>query len=223
MQGIARHILILIFGSVFFVQSLCAEEKWTYREVTEDITILYTVSVIERSTEITTIQVTGGGVKQIHQLKNADGSTLSWRMTKAGRTIKAVRNGNVIELRVQIDGNQEIRILKIDEKPWIQFMGWGLQWLARRPEVKLREFWIFKLTDLSINTLVAEIQGEEAITIGDQKYDAAKVRVSVPGWLSKYWGVHIWFRKKDGFYLKFQGANGPPGTPETTTELIQEP
>ena len=137
--------------------------------------------------------------------------------------VKAVRNGNTIELRVQNDGNQESRILKIDEKPWIQFMGWGLQWFARRPEVKSRQFWIFKLTDLSINTLFAELKGEEAIKIGDRKYEAAKVRVSVPGWVSNYWGVHIWFRKKDGFYLKFKGANGPPGTPVTTTELIQAP
>ena len=218
-----RHILLLIFSIVFLVRSSYAEDSWTYREVTENITIVYTVSVIERSTETTTIQVTGGGVKQIHQINNADGSTLGWQLIKVGRISKAVRNGNTIELRVQNDGNTESRILKIDEKPWIQFMGWGLQWFARRPEVKSREFWIFKLTDLSINTLFAEIKGEEAFKIGDQKYDAIKVRVSVPGWVSKFWGVHIWFRKEDGFYLKFKGANGPPGTPETTTELIQSP
>jgi hypothetical protein len=208
---------------VFLVRSSYAEDNWTYREVTQNVTIVYRVSVIERSTETTTIQVTGGRVKQIHQINNADGATLGWQMIKAGRIVKAVRKGNTIELRVQNDGSQESRILNIDQKPWIQFMGWGLQWFARRPEVKSRQFWIFKLTDLSINTLFAEIKGEEAITIGDRKYEAAKVRVSVPGWVSNYWGVHIWFRKKDGFYLRFKGANGPPGTPVTTTELIQAP
>jgi hypothetical protein len=218
-----RHFLLLIFSIVFLVQSSYAEDTWTYREVTENITIVYKVSVIERSAETTTIQVTGGGVKQIHRINNADGSTLGWQLIKIGRTSKAVRNGNTIELSVQNDGKTESMILKIDEKPWIQFMGWGLQWFARKPEVKSREFWIFKLTDLSINTLFAEIKGEEAFKIGDHKYDATKVRVSVPGWVSKYWGVHIWFRKEDGFYLKFKGANGPPGTPVTTTELIQAP
>jgi hypothetical protein len=218
-----RHIFLLIFSIVIFVRLSNAEDTWTYREVTKNITIDYTVSVIERSAQTTTIQVTGGRVKQIHQINNADGATLGWQMIKAERIVKAVRNGDTIELRVQNDGNQESRILKIDPKPWIQFMGWGLQWFARRPEAKPRQFWIFKLTDLSINTLFAELKGEEAITIGDRQYEAAKVRVSVPGWVSNFWGVHIWFRKKDGFYLRFRGANGPPGTPVTTTELIQAP
>lgn len=218
-----RHILLSIISIVFFVRLSYAADYWTYREVTENIIIVYNVSVIERSTETTTIQVTGGRVKQIHKINNADGSTLGWQMIKSGKMVKAVRNGNTIELRVHNDGNTESRILKIDEKPWIQFMGWGLQWFAGRPKVKSREFWIFKLTDLSINTLFAEKKGEEEIKIGDQKYDAAKIRVSVPGWVSKFWGVHIWFRKEDGFYLRFKGANGPPGTPITTTEWIQAP
>jgi hypothetical protein len=223
MQGIVRHVLTLIFGTVFLVQSPCAEEKWTYREVTGDITIFYTVNVLKRSTETTTIQVIGGRVQQIHQVKNSDGSTLGWQMIKGGRSLKAVRIDNTIELSVQNDGKTRFRILRIDQKPWIQFMGWGLQWFARSQEVNSLEFWIFKLSDLSLNTLFAEIKGEEAFKIGDQKYEATKVRVSVPGWVSKFWGVHIWFRKKDGFYLRFKGANGPPGTPETTTEWIQAP
>ena len=200
-----------------------AGDRWTYRTVTENVAEQYTVSEIKRSAETTTLKVAAEEVTHIHQINNSDGATLTWQMQKPGETVKAIRKGRTIELSFLRDGRTDTRIVDIDDKPWMQFMGWGLQWFVQRQDAKQQAFWIIRPSDYHITTLVARKKRDEIVKIGTQEYPSTKVNVSVAGWRSLFWGVELWFRKSDGRYLKYKGANGPPGTPETVSELGQEP
>jgi hypothetical protein len=218
MKKLSIFILVIVFG----IELSHAGDRWIYRTVTEDHTEQFTVSVIKRSVETTTLQVTAVEVTHIHQINNADGATLAWQMQKPGESIKAVKKGRAIELSLLKEGRTEKRIVEIDDKPWLQFMGWGLQRFVKRKDAQVQEFWIIRPSDYRISALAAKKKGEEKLDIGSHEYASIKVNVSVAGWRSMFWGVNLWFRKSDGRYLKYKGANGPPGTPETISELSRE-
>ena len=219
MRYLPKLILFVLVG----VNLSHAGDRWIYQTVTEDHTEQFTVSVIKRSVETTTLQVAAAEVTHIHQINNADGATRAWQMQKPGESIKAVRKGRAIELSLQKEGRTDKRIVEIDDKPWLQFMGWGLQWFVMRKNAQVQEFWIIRPSDYHISMLAAKKKGEEKLNIGSHEYASIKVNVSVAGWRSMFWGVDLWFRKSDGRYLKYKGANGPPGTPETVSELSREP
>lgn len=64
--------------------------------------------------------------------------------------------------------------------------------------------------------------GEETITLDGCEVKTVHVRIRMDGFFSTLWHGDYWFRTKDWLFVRYQGRNGPPGTPETVIELAQE-
>ena len=118
-------------------------------------------------------------------------------------------------------GKEITKELKIDNRPWYQ--AWNLSFsrfvLSGRGR---QEFWTLRDSDLKEFVMVVIRENEEVIELNGQAVEAVKVKVTLNNWMSKFWKVHYWFRKSDGVFLRYEGANGPPGTPLTVTELKSE-
>ena len=65
----------------------------------------------------------------------------------------------------------------------------------------------------------AQKVGIESLSAQNKKVQAQKVKVSLSGPKSMFWHSYYWFGINDGIFLRYEGVNGPPGTPQTTTTL----
>lgn len=132
----------------------------------------------------------------------------------------ALRQGNQIHIQGVFQGEAVDKIVDIDERPWFNKLDHGLSEFAASDQETL-SFWVLKiLSDLEPVKFEATKKGTEVITIGDQAYRAVKIRLIIDNFfLSKLWSAELWYRATDGLFLRYEGVNGGPGTPETVIEL----
>lgn len=62
----------------------------------------------------------------------------------------------------------------------------------------------------------------DTIAVDGKKEPARRVMLRLAGWRSILWSGSYWFRESDGTYLKYEGANGPPGKAKTVVELCAD-
>lgn len=221
-QTIVKDIICVLFITIILLIAVNANagEKWSYRETTANETLEYSIQVTGETSGVVNMKIVSPDSSQEYDNDMGNGATLRWAMNKNGRIMRGVRQGNSIEFSDELNGKITTESKKIDGDLWIQPIEYGLQWLVRDQDKNKCFFWTISPSDGSIIKLVAKKNGVERITIGDREYDTAKVRLTVSGWKSMFWSVDYWFRESDGLFLKFKGAYGFVGTPETVTELI---
>jgi hypothetical protein len=108
------------------------------------------------------------------------------------------------------------KVHKID-LPWIQQFGFGLRpfVLSKEKSIKLC---LISPEDFSLQKMVAKKEENEVIFLNNQKYDAIRVTLTLPGFKSMFWKARLWFDRRTGDFLKYS-ANKGPHTPTTTTIL----
>lgn len=217
---------IVVFIIVFCISLMdvpsYAGEKRTYKQLTNGKTLEYSLNMVGESPEYTMLNITFPEILYEYQNDKKTGATLKWSMSKKESVLHGVRQGNTIELKEEVNGKVYTNRIKIDDALWIQPVEYGLQWLARDQDNSALRFWVISPYDGKISKLVAKKKGVEMIKLGDQEYDAVRVKLTATGWKSLFWSANYWFRESDGIFLKFRGAFGAPGTSETLTELINE-
>jgi hypothetical protein len=194
---------------------------WQYRETTKGIEKLFTIEVVQETDKMMRLVERSSTTTHEYHLNKKDGSILTWKMKKNGTAMKAIRTANTIKLCIEKNGKKRTETKELGKTPWIQSMEVGLQWFVNNKKKTIQEFWIIRPTDGSIEKLVAKKKIEEKIKIREREYNTIQVEVTVPGWRSMFWGVDYWYKKDNGVFVKYKGADGPPGTPETVTELVQ--
>lgn len=152
-----------------------------------------------------------------------DFTTQKWENNTKRQDTKlaAHRSGNTIKIQGTFKGKEIAKEFKIDNRPWFQAWNLSLGPFALSGKNRL-EFWTVRNNDLKECTMVVLREKEETIKINSQAVETVKVKVTLTGWTSVFWSAHYWFRKSDGLYLRYEGANGPPGTPVTVVELVSE-
>jgi len=134
--------------------------------------------------------------------------------------IEVERNNNKLYLW-GLDQDKKIdKIFDIDDDPWYQAMSYSLYSFALSDKEKIR-YWFLRTDKFKVYKMQAIKREIETIYLADQAYKAQKVEVKLTGFLSNFWHSYYWFRLKDGLYLKYEGVNGPPGTPLTSINLIK--
>lgn len=148
--------------------------------------------------------------------------TRQWalRDAKVDHNFVAKRADNTIHIKGNFHGKPLEKIVEIDEDVWFNKLDHGLSAFAVSDQEEL-SFWVLKLlSDLEPIKMTAEKQETERIQVGGQTYDAVKVKLTLNHFiLSKLWSAHCWYRASDGLFLRYEGANGRPGTPVTVIEL----
>ncbi|WPP52216.1 hypothetical protein [Catalinimonas niigatensis] len=151
-----------------------------------------------------------------------EGFTQSWKYKdeKNKHDFEAVREGNQIHIQGIFNGEPVQKTVDIDEKQWLNKLDHGLSQWAKSQENEL-VFWTLKLSsDLDPIKFRAKKLGTESISLPEGEYEAVKVKLTLDGFLlSQLWSAYCWYEVDSGLFLKYEGANGGPGTPTTTIEL----
>ena len=151
--------------------------------------------------------------------------TAQWalRDDKSDHDFVAKRNGDIVHIRRTFRGKPINKEVDIDEDVWFNKLDHGLSAFAISDQQEI-SFWVLKLlSDLDPIKMIAEKEKVERIEVGGQSYEAVKVKLILDHFiLSKLWSAQCWYRTSDGLFLRYQGANGRPGTPVTTINLKEE-
>lgn len=138
---------------------------------------------------------------------------------KDGKEFHIVKTGPCLIVKNFEPGKEKIVSHKIGSMPWVQEFSFGFASFIESKN-KEYEFCIVYPKDLALHEMVAVKQGEEAISVGNKKYDTYKVKITLTGFKKRFWKAYGWFDKKSGLMVQYR-ANEGPGTPYTETSLIE--
>ena len=150
--------------------------------------------------------------------------TLWWQFRDTGKDtdIRAVRMGDRIEIKGTMNGEPVERTDQIDAAPWYQSLERSLEPLALGKRGAVEQFWVVQPDTLAARKIQAQNEGVDRLQIEGKTVSAARVKISLPGFLALFWSSRYWYRMSDGKFVRFEGLHGPPGTPLTTVVLTAE-
>ncbi|MEW5804544.1 MAG: hypothetical protein AB1847_20825 [bacterium] len=199
-----------------------AEKKWCeLREQTsrDSIKVLWQLEKIDGKIILTTVR----GQETHVTVHDQSCSTQKWLISNKQAHTDAVarRAGEYILMKGLFKGKPIDEKVAVDDLPWYQAMSLSLGFFSCSDQTSV-EFWTLRPDDLTPHKMRAMKKQSEYMTFNGKKIQVQKVRVSLGGLLSFIWSGEFWFRKEDGMFMKYQGANGPPGASETIITLVQE-
>ncbi len=121
---------------------------------------------------------------------------------------------------VKIEKEKQSILSKIKNK-WIQSFEFGFIEFITNETRERMTFQTLRPQNLEPCELEIIKQGMELLEISGKKIEAVKTKITLPGFLSKFWAANYWFRKDDGILLKFVGKTELNG-PEVITILEEE-
>lgn len=199
-----------------------AEKNYLYHSTTKDVVVTLEEKVLVREDEITDTMLSDNG-EVTETVLAPDWATKRWELhnREEDTNLVAKRSGDLIIVQGRFKGKEVAKKIKIDGRPW--FQAWNLSFgpFVLSGEGK-REFWAIQDSDLKEFVMVVLREKEEALELNDEAVEAVKFKVTLNNWMSIFWSCNYWFRKSDGVFLRSEGANGPPGTPVTVMEMINE-
>ena len=150
-------------------------------------------------------------------------NALQWQYNNSlqNTNILAKRNKNSIQITGTFKGKPINAEIKIDDDPWYQPMSVSLSNFTKSPK-KVITFWTLNPLNLSPYKIKALNYGVETIKAGGKEIRAYKIKVVLTGFRSMFWHAFYWFRETDGTLVLYNGVDGPPNTPTTTINLIEE-
>ncbi len=147
--------------------------------------------------------------------------TQRWELRddKLGHNFIAKRDGRIIHIKGTFQQEPIDKQIEVGDALWYNKLDHGLSDFAASDRQKQAFFALKLLSDLDPIDMEAEKVGTERVVVGGKSLEAVKVKLTLNHFLlSKMWSAHCWFRPSDGLFLRYQGANGRPGTPETVIE-----
>ena len=151
-----------------------------------------------------------------------DFGTIRWETVRPeeNTNVTAERRGNVIHLTGTFQGKPVNREFTIDDRPWCQATTLSFRPFVTSGDEKL-EFWILRPSTLEPHRLVARKKGVDRWPVLGEAVDVQQVKIGLPGVLAPLWSADYWFRKEDGVFVKYEGPNGPPGSPIVVVDLVR--
>ena len=220
---VAGSVLCWVFLFYFPIHAHAEEETLVFREQTNDKVIYLTSSeeTIDNSRLLLRSESTEGDVHEV--IVNESLQTERWSFSRAdgeSTDLVAEREGRRIYIRGTLNGRTIRRTERLDDNdPWIQSIEKSLESFVLSDDERT-EFWTLQPDDLTLRKLQARRQGREMVEVDGERVEAWKVRISLPGIGSVFWGANYWYRTSDGQFVKYEGVRGGPGTPTTTVEKV---
>lgn len=150
-----------------------------------------------------------------------DLQTIDWNITRAAEKTcaRAWRVGHKLMIQGELQGKPLLREFAIGDTPWLQSLSVSL--LRHLPSTTgQREFWIIRPDTLEPQRMQVSDVTEEVLTFSGEPVATWRVEIRPAGLLSAFWKGNYWFRKADRRFIRFRGASGPPGTPDTEISLL---
>ena len=219
-----RYIIkaLMLILSLVVYSSFHQIDEYVYRHTTagEIEESIWRVEQNSHGAVLTCVYDDGTQVYQLDETLN----TVAWHREDSDSSTEL--SGNVTtEGKLIIEGTFKgenlVKCIDLDGLPWMQKYPYSLKSFVQSKE-KACEFWALKFDDLKPYKLCAKKVCEETVVSPDGDFMACKIRVSAAGWRSKFYSVNYWYRHEDGMFVRFEGVNGPPGSPKTEIVMQQE-
>jgi hypothetical protein len=151
---------------------------------------------------------------------NSDYETISWFYTNKKKDVilHGTRKNNLVEISGTAKGKPVHSSIMLDDGIWYQFSEFAFSHMlaSNRDSAVYYIFWPEKLI---FYTMKAKRVGDASISLGGNKIDAIKVKMTLTGLKSIFWSAYYWFRKQDYLFVRYEGVNGAPGTSATVIEF----
>lgn len=142
-------------------------------------------------------------------------ATQKWFFTNKNTQFVIEREGNIL---VRKERGIVVTNYTIDDAPWYQFVEVSFRPWILSGEKNRGIFWIIQPGVMALHRMVAKKEGEETLEIGGKRIPAVKVRMTLPGAASAFWGAWYWF-DKSGIFLRYEGIR-IVGQPKTFVERL---
>ena len=143
-----------------------------------------------------------------------------WVCPSKFANIHAKREDNNIIFTGTHNNNEVSFTTTIDNDAWHQNIETGLKHFIKSKNTR-HLFWAIRPKDLKLIKFMVTKVKEEPITVQGKTVNALNVRMQLTGLMALLWNAHYWFNPETGEFYKFEGANGPPGTPPTTIIKVE--
>lgn len=212
-------LLLTITASLFGDASGRSE----YAEVTDlHKTLLTSWEVRAADGYLLVSRASDGDTHELFVDPSLDTRWWKFRSPTRGIDIRAVREGERISVSGSMDGREIRRALTIDSTPWYQSIEKSLEPVALGQTGTTVQFWIVEPYSLTPRKIQAVREAVDTIEVQETPTRAARIKISLPGFLSLFWSSRYWYRTSDGKFVRFEGLHGPPGSPLTVVQLLRE-
>lgn len=222
----SRYFDWLLSSSILLLLILCPQvamaansTTYLYRDQTGNEQVFFCWTSQQQKDQVV---ITSRKLDEIYRnVCGLHGSTRRWEVRKPGVLAKAWVEERQLILKGEVDGRAVSWTKDLQGRTWHQPLSYTLREVAlgRTPEIT---FCCIRPDTLELVGLRAQRMGEEKVQVAGSQMSAVKVRIRMQGLLRLVWHADYWFRTKDGVFIRYQGVNGPSGTPKTTIELINE-
>lgn len=150
-------------------------------------------------------------------------NALEWHLvdTATKTNIVAKRQKNLIKVMGIFRSKPIEKNIKIDKDPWYQPMSFSLSMLPKSKK-KVVTFWTINPKDLQPYKMKALNYGKETMTINGKEVKTYKIKVILSGLRSLFWHAFYWYRVDDNTLVQYKGVDGPPTSPVTIINLVEE-
>lgn len=161
------------------------------------------------------------GSRYVNEVQR-DGDTVRWEAHTEEADLVAVRDGKTLSISGQREGKPVRETRTIPDLPWFQSITFSLERFLATDEETVK-FVTLLPDELKFIKMRAVRRKVETITFREHEVRARRVVLRLAGWRSALWSAEYWFRAEDGLFLRYEGVNGPPGTPTTVVENLTVP
>ncbi|MFP4282665.1 MAG: hypothetical protein ACLFR7_06290 [Opitutales bacterium] len=192
-------------------------EERRYRETTGETTLVRDWR-LRREDELLVTSSEINGAEFVNKVQ-PDGDTVYWRAEREGLQVSAVRDGDQLRISGEAEGKAVDRTLQLPDAPWFQPINFSLEAFVRS-EREAQDFVMLNSRDFEFLRLKAIRKGRDTVTVDGATREAVRVELRLRGWRSAFWSADYWFHPEDATFLRYEGVNGPPGTPKTVIEIL---
>ncbi|MDD4954889.1 MAG: hypothetical protein PHP17_02485 [Candidatus Omnitrophica bacterium] len=214
-----KYIFLLLISLLFSFDLMAASYKFIEKTGNCYTDIFWKVN----SEKYWTTLATKRGPEEYITTNDQQLNALEWRLTNTSNktNITAKRQKNSIKVTGTFRGKPIERNIRIDKNPWYQPMSFSLSKFIKSKK-KVITFWTLNPEDLKPYKMKAFNYGKEIITVNDNEIKTYKVKIILTGLRSFFWHAFYWYRTDDGALIQYKGVDGPPTSPITVINLVEE-
>ena len=124
----------------------------------------------------------------------------------------------MLEIRGHRENVEIEQTHELDDIPWFQPLSYSLRSFANSEQRSMR-FWTIRPDSLEPLLMTVEKDGTELLQTPLGSLASVRLQIRMAGMLKYVWKAHYWFDALNPRFLRYEGVNGPPGTPKTVIEI----
>lgn len=195
-------------------------ERHQFQNMTGEDVMTYEWSLVDKGNNQFLVVSVEDDIRY-ENLCDQSGQTISWSVRGPEADISAVRTGSIITIRGTFQGHLVEERHDLGDIPWYQALSYSFRHFIRSDDQSV-QFWTIRPDNLDALKMTVEKDGFETIDTASGRIESTRLKIRLAGVLKNFWKAYYWFDKRQSQFIRYEGVNGPPGTPKTVIELSLE-